>query len=133
MRSPQMMGVELPLSGKGIFQRTFSVTDQRRGRSFSAQWPEPSGPRQAGQFAAGTTEHSVSSRAAAVILGNIIGVVSRGGARRISLFDNRGICKEEGGSRGFPVVFVGPQGYDKEDMEPPYDTVTAYHEAGHAV
>src|SRR5262245_39660416 len=50
--SLQTAGVELPRSGSGVFQRTFSVRLQLVGRSFSVQVPCPSAPRQPGQLAA---------------------------------------------------------------------------------
>src|SRR5262245_22949169 len=51
-RSPQTMGEELPPSGKGVFQRMFSVALHLTGRFFSGECPCPSGPRQAGQLPA---------------------------------------------------------------------------------
>src|ERR1019366_1500654 len=50
--SPHMIGVELPSSGKGVFQRTFSFVLQVNGNPFSAEFPCPSIPRQAGQLSA---------------------------------------------------------------------------------
>src|SRR5262245_58616751 len=50
-RSPQTIGVELPRSGKGVFQRTFSVAVQRIGKFFSDETPVPVGPRHAVQLA----------------------------------------------------------------------------------
>jgi hypothetical protein len=51
-RSRQTTGVELPRSGKGTRQQTFSLVLQWSGRFFSVERPLPSGPRQPGQFAA---------------------------------------------------------------------------------
>src|SRR5688572_17423918 len=51
-RSFHTIGVELPSSGNGIFQRTFSVALHFTGTSFSVQIPCPVGPRQPGQSAA---------------------------------------------------------------------------------
>src|SRR5262249_55474735 len=51
-RSPQTTGVELPASGRGAFHRTFSLGDHFSGRSRSAEWPCPSGPRHPGQLSA---------------------------------------------------------------------------------
>src|SRR5262245_32282707 len=61
-RLPQMMGVEFPLSGKGTRQRTFVFVSQRSGRFFSDVTPAPSGPRQAGQLAAGVCKANESER-----------------------------------------------------------------------
>src|SRR6185503_7857187 len=63
-RFPQMMGVEFPLSGRGTRQRTFVFVSQRSGRFFSDVIPEPSGPRQAGQLAAGACKANESDRSA---------------------------------------------------------------------
>jgi hypothetical protein len=49
---PHTTGVELPRSGNAARQRTFSFVLQWSGKFFSAATPAPSGPRQAGQFAA---------------------------------------------------------------------------------
>src|SRR6266849_9182363 len=51
-RPPHTTGVELPRSGNGTRQETFSFVLQWSGRFFSAARPLPSGPRQPGQFAA---------------------------------------------------------------------------------
>src|SRR5207244_2151638 len=51
-RLPQTMGLELPPSGKGVFQRTFSVALQWRGSFFSRETPSPVGPRKPGQLVA---------------------------------------------------------------------------------
>src|SRR5688572_22683743 len=51
-RSPQTIGVELPRSGTGTRQATFSFVLQRSGRFFSLATPLPPGPRKPGQFAA---------------------------------------------------------------------------------
>src|ERR1041384_1736919 len=51
-RLPQTMGVELPRSGSGVRQRTFSLVVQCVGRPFSEQTPMPAGPRHWGQFSA---------------------------------------------------------------------------------
>ena len=53
-RFAQTIGVELPSSGKGTFQRTLSFGPHLTGRSFSGVWPLPSAPCQAGQLAAET-------------------------------------------------------------------------------
>jgi hypothetical protein len=45
------MGVELPASGSGIFQRTFSVALHFSGTLRSVQTPRPSAPRHPGQLA----------------------------------------------------------------------------------
>src|SRR5258705_1343194 len=63
MRLPQMMGVEFPLSGKGTRQRTLLLVSQRSGKFFSEVTPSPSGPRQAGQLAAGDCETNVKRSA----------------------------------------------------------------------
>src|SRR5262245_29853248 len=52
MRSRQTIGDELPRSGRGTFQRTFSEAFQRAGSLVSGVTPEPFGPCQAGQFPA---------------------------------------------------------------------------------
>jgi len=49
MRSPQIMGVELPRSVSGTRQRTFSVRLHFSGRAFSGETPSKEGPRQLGQ------------------------------------------------------------------------------------
>ena len=49
MRSPQTMGVELPASGSGTRQRTFSSLLHFTGRFFSVEMPSAFAPRQAGQ------------------------------------------------------------------------------------
>src|SRR6187399_2212720 len=43
-RSRQTIGDELPRSGSGTFQRTFSVALHRTGRLVSSVTPEPLGP-----------------------------------------------------------------------------------------
>ena len=60
-RSPQMIGVEFPSSGKGVFQRTFSVALQVNGKPFSAECPCPSIPRQAGQLSASPAAANVTT------------------------------------------------------------------------
>src|SRR5436189_6426889 len=50
-RLPQTIGVELPRSGRGVFQRMFFESLHSLGRSFLDETPFASGPRQAGQFA----------------------------------------------------------------------------------
>src|SRR5213080_4915429 len=58
-RSPQTTGDELPSSGSGAFQRTFSVALHFSGASVSGERPSPVGPRQPGQLAAGAaTPHA---------------------------------------------------------------------------
>ena len=52
MRSPQTIGVELPRSGSGTRQRTFSFVVQCSGKFFSVQTPVPKGPRHADQLSA---------------------------------------------------------------------------------
>src|SRR5439155_14274237 len=54
-RLPHTIGEELPSSGSGAFQRTFSIGLHLSGRSFSAECPSPVGPRHAGQFSARAT------------------------------------------------------------------------------
>ena len=49
------MGVELPRSGSGTFQATFSLLLQVVGSPFSAHVPSPRGPRHWGQFSAWAT------------------------------------------------------------------------------
>jgi len=51
-RSRHSAGVELPRSGSGTRQHTFSFVLQWSGRFFSVAMPLPSGPRHPGQFAA---------------------------------------------------------------------------------
>ena len=63
MRSPQTMGVELPGSGSGMRQRTFSVLLQFKGRFFSVEMPSAFAPRQAGQLAAQAGRAAVSKTA----------------------------------------------------------------------
>ena len=52
MRFPHITGVELPRSGSGARQRTFSLVLQRSGKAVSVETPVPCGPRHAGQFPA---------------------------------------------------------------------------------
>src|SRR5262245_1092710 len=61
IRLPQAIGVELPRSGNGTRQATFSFVLQRSGRFFSAATPLPPGPRHPGQFAPGTGEVSATN------------------------------------------------------------------------
>src|SRR5215218_7784030 len=49
-RLPQTTGLEWPLPGSGVFQRTFFASLHSSGSPFSAETPEPSGPRHCGQF-----------------------------------------------------------------------------------
>src|SRR3954465_13273644 len=58
-----MIGVEFPWSSSLIFHLTFSLSDHFIGTSFSAQWPCPVGPRQAGQLSAGAAAAVATSRA----------------------------------------------------------------------
>src|SRR5437016_13938394 len=51
-RLPQIIGEELPASGNGTRQWTFSSALHLSGRFFSLDTPVPSGPRQAGQLLA---------------------------------------------------------------------------------
>src|SRR5262249_17376438 len=60
--SPETTGVLTPAPWRGIFQRTFWVRDQRVGRFFSADTPEPPGPRQPGQSPAGISARAPSSK-----------------------------------------------------------------------
>src|ERR1043166_6306780 len=53
-RSPQITGVELPGCSSLIFHLTFCLSLHLVGRSFSAQYPCPVGPRQGGQLLAAT-------------------------------------------------------------------------------
>src|SRR5437867_8515289 len=65
-RSAQMIGVELPRSGRGTRQRTFSFVLQRNGNLLSRQIPLPPTPRHAGQFSATPANvEAVMSRAVA--------------------------------------------------------------------
>src|SRR5438132_1395161 len=50
-RLPQTIGVELPRSGRGVFQRIFFESLHSLGRFCSDVTPFASGPRQAGQLA----------------------------------------------------------------------------------
>jgi hypothetical protein len=61
MRFPQTTGLELPPSGKGVFQRTFSVALHLRGNFVSCEMPSPVGPRKPGQFAALTVPDDAST------------------------------------------------------------------------
>src|SRR5688572_7690848 len=61
-RSPQTIGVELPRSGNGTRQATFSFVLQRSGRFFSLATPLPPGPRKPGQFAAQADEVRTQQR-----------------------------------------------------------------------
>src|SRR5215207_8939546 len=55
-RLPQTTGLEWPLPGSGVFQRTFFASPHSSGRPFSAETPEPSGPRHCGQFGSPAAE-----------------------------------------------------------------------------
>src|SRR6188474_424195 len=55
MRSPQMIGVELPLPGSVSFQARFLVSLNAAGRFFSLEMPLLSGPRHWGQLSARPT------------------------------------------------------------------------------
>src|SRR5258708_2248541 len=52
--SPQTIGLACPCPFSGDFQRTFlfSAPPQVSGRSFSREYPNPVGPRNAGQLSA---------------------------------------------------------------------------------
>src|SRR5687768_12973998 len=59
--SRQTIGVELPRSGNGVRQRTFSLVPQRKGSLESRATPVPSGPRHAGQFAQADVENNTKA------------------------------------------------------------------------
>src|SRR5262249_54441500 len=59
--SPQTIGVELPVSGSGIFHFTFSVADHLTGRFFSVEKPCPVGPRHPGQLSARAVSANANS------------------------------------------------------------------------
>src|SRR5688500_160155 len=61
-RSPQTTGEELPRSGKGARQRTFSLVLHFMGRFFSADRPLPFGPRHCGQLPASRPGAAASVR-----------------------------------------------------------------------
>src|ERR1051326_6921258 len=75
-RLPQMMGVELPRSGRDVFQRTLLVALQLSGRFFSSQIPVPCGPRQAGQLAAWRERLNRKARSQGTVL---VASTERGG------------------------------------------------------
>ncbi len=66
MRLPQTTGLEWPLPGSGVFQRTFFASPHSSGSPFSAETPEPSGPRHCGQFVSPAAEVAENERARAV-------------------------------------------------------------------
>src|SRR6516162_3971418 len=49
MRSPTVIGLELPGPGNSVFQARFLSALHLTGRSFSLDVPSPSGPRNCGQ------------------------------------------------------------------------------------
>src|SRR5687767_8564194 len=65
-RLPQTTGLECPLPGSGVFQRTFFASPHSSGSPFSAETPEPSGPRHCGQFVSPAAEPCGARSASAV-------------------------------------------------------------------
>ena len=53
MRSPMKTGLDAPAPGRSVFHATVSVLLQVTGSPFSRLIPDPSGPRNRGQSAAG--------------------------------------------------------------------------------
>jgi hypothetical protein len=62
---PQTTGLECPLPGSGVFQRTFFVSPHSSGRFRSVETPEPSGPRHCGQFVSPAAEVEETESASA--------------------------------------------------------------------